>query len=198
MADSTCAIDGCTRPHDARGWCSMHYRRWRRNGDPLVTQRVEGDDERRFWSHVSKDGPVPDHAPHLGRCWQWTRATGAEGYGAFRVGGKTARAHRYAWLLSSGDAPPPILDHACNNRACVRPSHLRPATPLQNVTNRVSANRNSSTGARGVIRNADGTYSASVTTGGREVPLGVFETLSAASAAAAAKRSELWGEFAGL
>lgn len=29
---STCAIDGCNKAHEARGWCGMHYRRWRITG----------------------------------------------------------------------------------------------------------------------------------------------------------------------
>lgn len=33
----TCAIDGCERRAQARGWCKMHWKRWRRHGDP---QRV--------------------------------------------------------------------------------------------------------------------------------------------------------------
>jgi hypothetical protein len=31
----TCSIDGCDRPHVARGWCDTHYRRWLNHGDPL-------------------------------------------------------------------------------------------------------------------------------------------------------------------
>jgi hypothetical protein len=30
-----CSIDGCQRPHLARGWCNLHYKRWWENGDPL-------------------------------------------------------------------------------------------------------------------------------------------------------------------
>lgn len=33
MNQSTCSIDGCEKPVLGRGWCNMHYSRWRRNGD---------------------------------------------------------------------------------------------------------------------------------------------------------------------
>jgi hypothetical protein len=29
-----CAIEGCERPHSARGWCKGHYKRWWTTGDP--------------------------------------------------------------------------------------------------------------------------------------------------------------------
>lgn len=36
MADSskTCSVEGCEKSVQARGWCSMHYARWRISGDP--------------------------------------------------------------------------------------------------------------------------------------------------------------------
>lgn len=37
MAERTCAIDGCDGQMYVRGWCSMHYQRWRKHGDPLMT-----------------------------------------------------------------------------------------------------------------------------------------------------------------
>lgn len=41
MSDKkTCSIDGCERPHLARGWCKKHYYRWRRQGDPTTVLRV--------------------------------------------------------------------------------------------------------------------------------------------------------------
>jgi hypothetical protein len=31
-----CSIPDCGKPAKARGWCSAHHERWRKNGDPLV------------------------------------------------------------------------------------------------------------------------------------------------------------------
>lgn len=31
-----CAVIGCGRPILSRGWCSVHYNRWRRTGNPLL------------------------------------------------------------------------------------------------------------------------------------------------------------------
>ena len=31
---STCVIEGCDRRRAGRGWCKMHWHRWRRHGDP--------------------------------------------------------------------------------------------------------------------------------------------------------------------
>lgn len=34
-----CSIEGCEGAVFARGWCSKHYTRWQRHGDPLKTTR---------------------------------------------------------------------------------------------------------------------------------------------------------------
>ncbi len=33
-----CSIEKCENKYWARGWCRNHYERWRRNGDPNITQ----------------------------------------------------------------------------------------------------------------------------------------------------------------
>lgn len=42
MPERTCAVEVCDRPVLARGWCSPHYQRWRKHGDPGTSAiRVE-------------------------------------------------------------------------------------------------------------------------------------------------------------
>jgi len=43
VVERTCSIEGCPKPVRARGWCTRHYYRWHRNGNPLLTvRRVKG------------------------------------------------------------------------------------------------------------------------------------------------------------
>lgn len=34
-----CVIPGCGKPVEGRGWCAMHYSRWKRHGHPLKCSR---------------------------------------------------------------------------------------------------------------------------------------------------------------
>lgn len=36
MAERRCTVEGCDRPMRARGWCTRHYQRWQRHGDPTI------------------------------------------------------------------------------------------------------------------------------------------------------------------
>jgi hypothetical protein len=41
MDDKICSVDGCDKPVLAREWCSTHYQRWKRHGDPSIMLRNE-------------------------------------------------------------------------------------------------------------------------------------------------------------
>src|SRR5690625_7491880 len=57
MPAGVCEVEGCERPHEARGWCKAHYERWRKYGDPLASTRaVRGGREMEGWErrHYAK------------------------------------------------------------------------------------------------------------------------------------------------
>ncbi len=90
----------------------------------------------RFWKHVNKDGPLPDFAPHLGKCWLWLGSKSDRGYGLIQ--GDSERrlvgAHRASYELAGGKIPDGLdIDHLCRVRHCVNPAHLEPVTRQVNA-----------------------------------------------------------------
>lgn len=131
-----CIMDGCTRPHAARGYCSTHYGRLLRHGDP-TNSGSRGSIEHRLWRRVNKEGALPLHAPELGRCWEWLGTVNDSGYGYIGRPGRnsgTIRVHRLAYELLVGPIPAELeLDHLCRSRSCVNPAHLEAVTHLENM-----------------------------------------------------------------
>jgi|SRR5450759_705550 len=60
VANRVCSFDGCEKPANKREWCSTHYTRWRKYGDPNA-YRV---DSSRGTCSVEGCG-----APHMARGW---------------------------------------------------------------------------------------------------------------------------------
>ena len=134
MIDTVCAVDGCEKPIDTRGWCRMHYIRWNRHGDPLTTLRMRGTPQERFWAKVEVTG----------FCWLWTGTVNPGGYGVFDTRNEISPlAHRvaYTWLVA--EIPEGlVLDHLCRIRRCVNPDHLEPITLLENILRGYGASAN--------------------------------------------------------
>ena len=130
-----CAVTGCGNPKAKRFWCTKHYQRWLKYGDPLG--RPKPTTAERFWSKVNKDGPVPSNRPELGKCFVWTRGT-TDGYGSFFPGDdsgrQSMRAHVWAWEQKNGPVPEGLEpDHLCRNTLCIRLTHLELVTHRENV-----------------------------------------------------------------
>lgn len=121
---------GCDRKPKRRGLCEKHAKREVKYGETTEPR------ERKFWAKVNKNGPVPDCRPELGPCWIWTGYIDPKtGYGQFGSKGKgTNLPHRIAYQYLVGPIGKGLhLDHLCRVRACVRPAHLEPVTPQENI-----------------------------------------------------------------
>ncbi len=77
---------------------------------------------------------APRFVASIDTCWIWRGALNDGGYGVVRVQDRVVKAHRHVYELLCGPIPPGLtLDHLCRNRACVRPSHLEPASRGDNT-----------------------------------------------------------------
>jgi len=98
----------------------------------------------RFWSKIDKNGPVPEHMPHLGPCWIWTAFKTPAGYGKIA----TTRpfypifAHHASWIIHFGPIPHGLwVLHKCDTPPCLRPDHLFLGTCKDNCNDRDSKGR---------------------------------------------------------
>jgi hypothetical protein len=142
----TCLVEGCSNLKATRGWCKLHYERWRKTGttDPNPNPKFNRAPlEVRLWRHVRRG------EPH--ECWEWQGKSVLDGYGYIctRRRGRAEKAHRVAWELTNGPIPPGegfhgfVVMHLCDNRKCCNPAHLKLGTQAENMRDMHRKGRNS-------------------------------------------------------
>lgn len=134
-----CLIEGCNgNAHYAasgyRGWCSAHYGRWVRNGDPLGGRPTMNGDPQRFIDDI-----VLEFRGEA--CLAWPFATNSLGRAQINLAGKPVEVARLACEHRHGPPPSPEHEaaHNCGNghEGCCNPDHLRWATTVENQRDRV-------------------------------------------------------------
>lgn len=132
-----CSIEGCTRPHRARGWCNQHYQRWYKWGDPIIPAHTPGPDCGEAWHYRGS----------YNGCWEWTGSVINKDdiwgqYGRVFYEGKGQLVHRLAYEAVNGPIPENLeVCHHCDNTLCWRPDHLFLGTRKENVQDAVKKGR---------------------------------------------------------
>lgn len=151
------------------------------NSNPTIDKGIVA----RFWAKVEKASPDA--------CWQWVGAKSNRDYGVFWDGRRLVGAHRFAYELMTGAIPDGLLcDHACHNRLCVNPAHIRICTQTENNQNKLTR-RDNTVGFKGVRQVPGGVgWQARI----KGIGLGTFPTPELAHAAYCEAALKHFGEFA--
>ena len=130
--EDICSIPECGKKIMARRWCSAHYTRFIRYGNPLAGGTKWGNPRAFFDEAAQSDSD---------ECILWPFGRESHGYPNIYHEGKSVRAHRLMCRQVHGNPPNEKYDtaHSCGNGhlGCINPRHLRWDTRSGNQADRV-------------------------------------------------------------
>lgn len=146
MSLSSCSIADCCKPSRGHGFCSAHYERWKKHGDPLGGRTPNGESARYLEDVVlAYDGD---------ECLTWPFFKNENGYGWMRYEGVPQIVSRIICQRVHGPAPTSAHEaaHSCGkgHEACVTKGHLSWKTRAGNAADMV-AHGNSHRGERSPV-----------------------------------------------
>lgn len=133
-----CQVSDCSRLEAAKGYCHMHYNRWRRRGSPSAANRMC----RRGSSVAERLEVLLDKSGGPDACWPFTGAVNRTGYAWVQIGGVRKGLHVWAYEEANGPLAKGLLvRHRCDNRLCSNPRHLEAGTLQDNMNDKVRRGR---------------------------------------------------------
>lgn len=88
---------------------------------------------KRFWNKVE----INDK----NKCWFYLGFKDKDGYGRFKVNGKSIRANRFSYSLTKVLTDAMVVRHSCDTPSCVNPNHLIAGTQKENIQDKVKRER---------------------------------------------------------
>lgn len=132
---SQCKIEGCDKTAYGRGWCPMHYRRWKKYGDPLTVKQQQNHG-------LSPVERLMARRELNGQCWEWTGNASQETRWT-NTGTLPMFILPYPFV-SAFPGPIPTgmyVCHRCDNPKCFRPEHLFLGDQQMNMDDKMKKKR---------------------------------------------------------